>query len=98
MILNAVNQYMADNNSAIPSVITTYEQEISKSQVDLCSFIVPEYVAAFLTDPKVNKREAVKDCGVSYSTGYTIYKNPSRKKITVRAPSAELGERIEIAR
>lgn len=98
VILNTVNQYMADKHVAIPSVITTSEREISKSQVDLCSLFVPEFISALPTDPKINDGKAVVDCNTSYSTGYTIFKDPSTNKVVVRAPNAELGVKIEVTR
>ena len=95
-ILNAVNQYMADNKGPIPSVITTSEQEISKSKVDLCSTLFPGYLAALPIDPKLSSTP-ITDCKTSYSTGYTILKD-AQNKITIKAPYAELGQKIEVIR
>lgn len=94
-ILNSVNQYMAENNGKIPSVITTSEQEISKSKVDLCSILVPTYIAALPSDSDMT---SITDCGTTYATGYTIFKDSTTNKITVRAPYAELGQKIEATR
>jgi uncharacterized RDD family membrane protein YckC len=96
-ILNGVNQYAADNHGKIPDVITTSEREISKSQADLCSVFVPSYLAALPTDPKVNDGTAITNCSVTYTTGYTIFKD-SANKITVGAPNAELGEKITVTK
>ena len=96
-ILNTVKQYMADNDGEIPSVIAISEQEISRTQADLCSILVPTYIMALPVDPKVNDGEAITDCSSSYSTGYTIFKDASNK-ITVKAPNAELGKKIEVTR
>jgi uncharacterized RDD family membrane protein YckC len=99
MILNAVNQYMVDNNDVIPTAITESEQKISKSGADLCDILVVEYLATFPVDPKINNGTSLKeaDCKTIYSTGYTIFKDASNK-ITVRAPLAELNVKIEATR
>ena len=97
-IWNATNQYIAENNGDIPEAITTSEQEISKTQADLCSVLVPEYMAALPADPKVNNGNAIIDCNSSYSTGYTIFKDASTNKITVKALHSEMNEKIEITR
>lgn len=97
-ILYAVIQYKADKGS-IPAVITTSEQEISKNGADLCKFLVPSYLAGLPVDPlgiegNISSYK-IKDCNAPYSTHYTIFKDASTNKITVRAPKAELGEKVE---
>src|SRR6266436_9219018 len=45
-ILNAVDQYAADNKGALPSGITTTDQIITNAAADLCSSLVTKYLAA----------------------------------------------------
>lgn len=51
-ILNAVNQYMADNKGVPPSGITNSVAEISNAGADLCNALVPKYIAALQVDPQ----------------------------------------------
>src|SRR3989338_6742853 len=75
-ILNAVNQYMADNAGAIPAGITETAQNVSDEGADICTLLVPQYVAALPTDPTTGvgtagTGESVTDCAtVGYDTGY----------------------------
>jgi hypothetical protein len=98
-ILNAVGQYSADNNGLIPSGITDSVGDIKKSEVDLCTELVPNYLAGVPRDPSVDiyEKGAVIICDEDYETGYTVRKD-SVGKITVSAPNAELGEVISVAR
>lgn len=95
-ILNAINQYMADNNGAVPTGITTTDQEITNLAASICSAIVPQYVAGLPTDPSLNT-DPITDCAVAYSTGYNVVTN-ANNRITVSAPSAELGDTISVTR
>jgi len=97
-IINAIYQYAADNKGIVPDIITASKQEISKSQVDLCSFLVSKYIIAIPVDPVVNNGMAITDCTSSYSTGYNIIKDRSTGKVTVSAPNAELGSEISSTR
>ena len=57
-ILNAVHQYAADNNGTLPAGITTDLKTIlspvtdATTEVDLCSDLVPTYVADMPLDPQ----------------------------------------------
>jgi uncharacterized RDD family membrane protein YckC len=97
-ILNAVNQYMADNQGKIPNGITTTAQEISSTGADICSVLFPAYLFSLPVDPIINEGKAITDCKTPYSTGYVIFKDSSTNKVTVRATNAELGEKIEVTR
>src|SRR5579859_1810977 len=53
-ILNAINQYMADNKGQLPGsgIITTALQTIQSTAFNtFCSNLVPQYVAALPVDP-----------------------------------------------
>jgi len=98
-ILNAVNQYMADNRGTVPAAITATATEISDAGADLCSILVPEYVAQFPVDPQTNNGDPIPDtCPVGYTTGYEISQSAADNRITVDAPDAELGETITVTR
>ena len=101
-ILNAVNQYMADKKGDLPAGITSAIQSISNTGANICSDIVPQYLAALPTDPKVNDGKSVTDCAAveGYDTGYTIVKIAENNRITVAVAEAnkELGEIISVTR
>lgn len=99
-ILNAVNQYQADNKGALPTGITTTATIIGNGsgQIDICAQLVTQYLAALPVDPLTNNGAAVTDCTGSYNTNYTILKSASDNRITVAAPAAELGASISVTR
>lgn len=98
-ILNAVHQNMVENEGtfdfsdcgalSFPSTAT----EISSASTDLCDCLVPTYIAEMPYDPEDG---SYTSCG-SYSTGYNI-SSSTTDRITVSAPSANLGKTIEVTR
>lgn len=99
-ILNAVDQYAADNRGSLPSGITQTATTIGNAvgQIDICAPLVSQYLAALPVDPLVNNGTPVTDCTASYNTGYTIVKSAQNNRITVAAPLAELGQVISVTR
>ena len=101
-ILNAVNQYMADNKGTVPAGITTTAQAISNGGANICTLLVPQYIAALPVDPKVNNGVSVTDCAVvgGYNTGYDIIQSAANNRITVSVETAnqELGDAISVTR
>lgn len=98
-ILNAVNQYMADNKGALPAGITTSVLLIQKTTgADICAALVPQYVAALPVDPQTNSGIAVTDCAGAYVTGYNIVQSAANNRLTVAAPGVELGDSISVTR
>lgn len=101
-ILNAVHQYAAENKGALPGAITTSAQQIGNGngQSDLCSTLVTQYMAALPQDPSSNNGANITDCAVQggYATGYEIVRSASDNRVTVSAPSAELGQTISVTR
>lgn len=95
-ILNAINQYAADNNGTLPAAITTTSQDISNSASNICSALVPTYIAQIPFDPQTG---SYTDC-TTYSSGYRVVKTStaSASRVTVTAPSAELGTTITVTR
>lgn len=106
-ILNAIHQFAADNNGAPPSGITTSTLTIASSganTVNLCSDLVPTYIADLPLDPDSTKgiespaSSICTDVGATYNTGYTVSKSAASNRITVAAPSVELQETITVTR
>ena len=95
-ILNAVGQYMVDNNGSIPTAITTSNQSVSDAGADICGDLVPTYMPALPVDPTATTTTATDDgqvssseCSGTYDTGYKILKD-SDGRITVSAPNTDL--------
>jgi len=101
-MLNAVNQYMADNKGAVPTGITTTTQNISSTGANICAALVSQYIAALPSDPKAaNGGVSITDCGVAYDTGYAVVQNAtvsSRITVSVLTANQELGEAISATR
>ncbi len=97
-ILNGLGQYAADHKGNLPPGIKSTPEQISSEGVNICSYLLPDYLAAIPVDPKVNNGQPVTECKGSYATGYTIMENPAKKRLTVNAPEAELGEIISVTR
>jgi type IV pilus assembly protein PilA len=106
-ILNAVGQYMADNQGDITALnITSGDPEadawdgINNDDVDdFCEMIVPTYMAALPVDP-ISGDEApveVGDCD-DYETGYEIIQDEDTNRISVRAPETQIGDDIVVTR
>lgn len=96
-ILNAVHQYTIDNRGSAPTGITSTSTAIGSGVglVDICSALVPTYIAALPYDPTATGA-GYTSCA-SYTTGYNIEKD-SNNRITVNAPAAELSETISVTR
>lgn len=97
-ILNAIGQYAADNKGAIPTAITTSTQTISNTGANICSSLVPLYLASLPVDPSTNNGAAITDCESAYNTTYSIMKGATDNRVTVSAPGAEVGETISVTR
>lgn len=98
-ILNAVNQYMADNKGAVPVGITSDPAIVSKAGADLCALLVPQYIAALPVDPLTGSGTPIDStCPDGYTTNYTISQSASNSRITVAATAAENSEVINVTR
>src|SRR6266702_1716272 len=79
-VLNAVNQFMADNKGALPSntgtAISATATNIGSgaTDVNLCTDLVTKYIADIPVDPTTGTKTPAssncKDAGATYSTGY----------------------------
>ncbi len=96
-LLNAIDQYAADNKGALPAGITETAQNIMTATgtppvgADICSALVTQYLAALPVDPLTNNGTPVTDCATAYDTNYTVVKSATDNRITVTAPATELG-------
>jgi len=101
-ILSAVYQNVIDNQGTfvcatgtLPTSATTMK---ATGGYDICSCLVPTYLAEMPYDPSVGN---YSNC-TSYDTGYQISQNATTNRITVSAPSTELidelGEIISVTR
>lgn len=98
-ILNAVHQYMADNNGTPPTGLTASGSGvIASTDIDICSDLVSTYLAALPSDPQTGEPIDEAGCGGVYDTGYTISRSLTNNRITVNAPGAELGQVISVTR
>ena len=99
-ILNAVHQFMAENNGVPPTGITSSAQAISNTGANLCAALVTEYLAALPRDPQAAVAGPVleAECAGTYNTGYTIKSSVDNNRITVAAPTAELNASISATR
>ena len=108
-ILNAIDQYAADNKGTLPVGITASALPIKLSnpadpitESNICAALVPTYLAALPVDPLTNNGVSVTDCtggvGLTYSTNYTVVKSAANNRITIAAPAAELSEVISVTR
>ncbi len=98
-ILNAIQQYYINNSAGFPSGVDSTEREIGSSSsstpsmANICDDVTPEYIASVPIDPQDG---SFTDC-TAYQTGYTVV-TTTDDRITVTAPSAELGEIITVTR
>lgn len=95
-ILNAIDQYAADNKGALPAGITTTVTTIGNTGADICDSLVTKYLAALPVDPLTNNGTPVSQdattgkCTTPYDTNYTVVKSANDNRITVAAPATEL--------
>ncbi len=92
-ILNAINQYMADNKGALPAGIPVEPAAaatISTTGANLCATLVTTYLAALPVDPLTNNGAPVTDCTAAYDSNYTIVQSATDNRVTVTAPATEI--------
>jgi prepilin-type N-terminal cleavage/methylation domain-containing protein len=100
-LLNAVSEYAADNSGALPGTLgsatgsaETIASSTAAGNIDLCSDLVPTYLAELPRDPD---NGSYTSC-TTYDTQYTIVVSESSNRVTVAAPDAELSETISVTR
>lgn len=107
-ILNAIDQYAADNKGALPAGLSSCTQAapclIEKTGgVDICPSMVTKYLAALPTDPTKGTNGSstgapVSDCAQTYNTDYTVFQSSTDNRVTLEALDAENGETISVTR
>src|SRR4030067_2163622 len=75
-ILNAIHQYAADNQGALPVGITGTVQNISDAGANICTDLITRYIAALPQDPSLGGNN-ITDCaaGSGYNTGYQVVRS-----------------------
>lgn len=107
-ILNAIGQYIADNRGDLTDIDlpTSGTEDISDAEADLCSDLMPTYIAALPVDPGTDPDggsstyddgEALTSCPSGYTTGYEISVDAA-DRYTVCAPATEIGDEICVTR
>jgi len=80
-VLSAIWQYAVDNDGTLPTEITTVDKAISNTGANICSKLVPDYIAKIPVDPTGG---SYTDC-TAYSSSYNVKKDATGKRITVSA-------------
>jgi len=94
-ILNAIGQYMVDNNGQLPPGTISNDPAtptaISSTGIGaaFCNALVTEYIAGLPSDPATNNGADITDCDLAagWDTGYRIYQ-ATNNRVTVEAPAA----------
>ncbi len=96
-IVNAIQQNAADNNGtytcaagALPATTTAMTSAVGG--YDICGCVSPTYLSSMPFDPSAAGAHFTS-CA-DYATGYTVVKDAVTSRVTVNAPSAELGQTI----
>ena len=99
-ILNAIGQNMADNRGvwtcaegALPEASTNMA---SAGGYDIAECLVPNYLPSMPFDPSSASAEWTSTS--TYNTGYAVSQEQNVGRVTVSAPSQELGAVISVTR
>nr|MBP9690768.1 hypothetical protein [Candidatus Woesebacteria bacterium] len=88
------NQYMVANNGTVPAGIGATATAISNSGADLCTILVPAFIAALPQDPASNAGADITSCA-AYDSGYEA--STANSRVTIYAPDAN-GGTIQVTR
>lgn len=96
-ILNAVNQFMADNKGSLPTGLVAGDADKAiasddgvdpaETGAEFCNALVPTYVAALPVDPQ---NGAWVSCA-NYNTDYAISVSAENRRVTVEAVAEQVG-------
>lgn len=109
-ILNAIDQFAADNKGSLPANIGAgctpaapclIENTGAATDANICADLTPTYLAQLPTDPKsgddgTGKVGPVSVCTGAYKTVYTVGKSTTDNRVTVSATS-EINPAIPIS-
>lgn len=98
-ILNAIDQYAADNHGSLPAGLTSaacgttacaITGATGTGNIDLCPSLVTKYLAGLPVDPKngtngTTAGQPVVTCNATYATAYTVAVSPNDNRVTVTA-------------
>jgi hypothetical protein len=90
LIANALGQYTYHNPGKLPANSLSTPQHISSSGIDLCKFLLPDYLITIPTDPSLDSLPIEKPCPHAYITGY--YVHLTHDSFTISAPTASSPE------
>lgn len=105
-ILNAIHQYASDNKGALPagidSTVKTITSTVAVTNVNLCTALVPRYLADIPIDPKTGTEAPAgsicTDTGATYTSQYTVVSSSTNSRITVAATAEIAGVTISVTR
>ena len=106
-LLDAIYAYAADNNGNLPAgidaTVKTITSTAGATNVDLCTALVPRYIADLPIDPTTGTEAPLNsictDVGAAYFADYTLVQSSATdNRITITSPRAELGKVIVITR
>ena len=107
-ILNAIGAYAAQNKGQLPAGITSTQLDlrlqspaVPATDLDLCSALVPTYIADLPMDPTASSKTggSGSTCSATtYDTGYTVVMSASGNRVTVSAPHKEGTADISVTR
>ena len=102
-ILNAIGQRMADNRGVFElncaaGAIPTTTTRMSTSTYNIAPCIVPTYISLMPFDPNATSGTAFFTSTSSYDSGYYIQRDAASSRVTITAPSNELGQVISVSR
>lgn len=104
-ILNAMGQNIADNKGTltgcgpVDATARTIQNGAGATISDSRSCLVPLYISSLPYDPTTGAACSPSEATcTTYNSGYTVTKDATTGRITVAAPSAELGQTISVTR
>jgi len=102
-ILNAIDQYAADNKGVLPANIpdtVAGAKDISDTGADICADLVTKYLAALPSDPQKGSpaSQIGAPCPATYDSDYYVVKSTTDNRVTVSAHDPELGDSISVTR
>lgn len=100
-VLNAVHQYVAENQGNLPAEVASLTAGTdtllnSTNFPNLCAQLMTNYLPALPTDPSLNT-DNITDCAAAWNTGYTIARDAANR-ITVSAPTTDNSASISATR
>lgn len=97
-VMNAIYQNVIDNRGtftcaagSIPATTTVLGSAVG--QYDICGCLVPDYLGSLPYDPQIGNYASCS----SYDTAYEIFRDAITGRVTIAAPTAQLGT-IEVTR